>query len=140
LKLAERRSGKIDAQAVLKCRPVAGIPTRRVMHWQRRRSCMQVNISGHQLEVTKPLREYTESKLNKLAGHFDKITNVQVIMEVDKLKQKIEATLHVPNAKLVANAEHEDMYAAIDSLYDKLDRQLIKHKEKNLHLMQGTGR
>ena len=65
---------------------------------------MQVNISGHQLEVTKPLREYTESKLNKLAGHFDKITNVQVIMEVDKLKQKIEATLHVPNAKLVANA------------------------------------
>ena len=61
-------------------------------------------------------------------------------MEVDKLKQKIEATLHVPNAKLVANAEHEDMYAAIDSLYDKLDRQLIKHKEKNLHLMQGTGR
>jgi len=101
---------------------------------------MQVNISGHQLEVTKPLREYTESKLNKLAGHFDKITNVQVIMEVDKLKQKIEATLHVPNAKLVANAEHADMYAAIDSLYDKLDRQLIKHKEKNLHLMQGTGR
>ena len=101
---------------------------------------MQVNISGHHIEVTPPLRDYVEQKLRKLEGHFDKITNVQVIMEVDKLKQKIEATLHVPNAKLVANAEHEDMYAAIDSLYDKLDRQLIKHKEKNLHLMQGTGR
>ena len=101
---------------------------------------MQVNISGHQLEVTEPLRAYIGEKLKRMAGHFDKITNVQVIMEVDKLKQKIEATLHVPNAKLVANAEHEDMYAAIDSLYDKLDRQLIKHKEKNLHLMQGTGR
>ena len=101
---------------------------------------MQVNISGHQLEVTEPLRAYIGEKLDRLERHFDKITNVQVIMEVDKLKQKIEATLHVPNAKLVANAEHEDMYAAIDSLYDKLDRQLIKHKEKNLHLMQGTGR
>ena len=101
---------------------------------------MQVNISGQHVEVTPPLRDYVVQKLKKLEGHFDKITNVQVIMEVDKLKQKIEATLHVPNAKLVANAEHEDMYAAIDSLYDKLDRQLIKHKEKNLHLMQGTGR
>ena len=101
---------------------------------------MQVNISGHQLEVTKPLREYTESKLNKLAGHFDKITNVQVIMKVDKLQQKIEATLQIPGGEVVANAEHEDMYASIDLLTDKLDRQLIKHKEKNLHLMQGTGR
>ena len=101
---------------------------------------MQVNISGHQLDVTDALRTYIGEKLGRLERHFDKITNVQVIMEVDKLKQKIEATLHVPNAKLVANAEHEDMYAAIDSLYDKLDRQLIKHKEKNLHLMQGTGR
>ena len=101
---------------------------------------MQVNISGHQLEVTEPLRTYIGEKLERLERHFDKITNVQVTMTVEKLKQKIEATLHVPNAKLVANAEHEDMYAAIDSLYDKLDRQLIKHKEKNLHLMQGTGR
>jgi len=101
---------------------------------------MQVNISGHQLEVTEPLRTYIGEKLKRIEGHFDKITNVQVIMTVEKLKQKIEATLHVPNAKLVANAEHEDMYAAIDSLYDKLDRQLIKHKEKNLHLMKGTGR
>ena len=102
---------------------------------------MQVNISGHQLEVTKPLREYTESKLNKLAGHFDKITNVQVTMCVEKLKQKIEATLHIPGSEVVANAEHTDMYAAIDALTDKLDKQLKKHKEKTQSLLQGaTGR
>ena len=102
---------------------------------------MQVNISGHQLVVTKPLREYTESKLNKLAGHFDKITNVQVTMTVEKLKQKIEATLHIPGNEVVANAEHTDMYAAIDALTDKLDKQLKKHKEKTQSLLQGaTGR
>ncbi|RMR39318.1 Ribosomal subunit interface protein RaiA/YfiA, partial [Pseudomonas savastanoi pv. glycinea] len=71
-------------------------------------SCMQVNISGHQLEVTKPLREYVELKLKKLEGHFDKITNVQVTMTVEKLKQKIEATLHIHGGEVVANAEHED--------------------------------
>src|SRR3546814_2541381 len=58
--------------------------------WQRRRSCMQVNISGHQLEVTEPLREYIGEKLERLERHFDKITNVQVTMNVEKLLQKIE--------------------------------------------------
>jgi len=85
---------------------------------------MQVNISGHQLEVTQPLREYVEQKLKRLEGHFDKITNVQVTMCVEKLKQKIEATLHIPGNEVVANAEHTDMYAAIDALTDKLDKQL----------------
>ncbi|MDI2593801.1 ribosome-associated translation inhibitor RaiA [Pseudomonas sp. N3-W] len=102
---------------------------------------MQVNISGHQLEVTPPLREYVEAKLKKIAGHFDKITNVQVTMTVEKLKQKIEATLHIPGGEVVANAEHDDMYAAIDLLTDKLDRQLLKHKEKTQRQLQGaTGR
>ncbi|UVH54079.1 ribosome-associated translation inhibitor RaiA [Pseudomonas sp. CBSPBW29] len=101
---------------------------------------MQVNISGHHVEVTTPLREYVELKLKKLEGHFDKITNVQVIMKVDKLQQKIEATLQIPGGEVVANAEHEDMYASIDLLTDKLDRQLKKHKEKQQSLLQGTGR
>jgi putative sigma-54 modulation protein len=101
---------------------------------------MQVNISGHHVEVTHPLREYVELKLKKLEGHFDKITNVQVIMKVDKLQQKIEATLQIPGGEVVANAEHEDMYASIDLLTDKLDRQLKKHKEKQQSLLQGTGR
>ena len=99
---------------------------------------MQVNISGHQLEVTEPLREYIQEKLKKLERHFDKITNVQVTMEVEKLRQKVEATLHVTGAAIAANAEHDDMYAAIDLLTDKLDRQLIKHKEKQLNRQQGA--
>ncbi|WP_407312238.1 ribosome hibernation-promoting factor, HPF/YfiA family [Pseudomonas sp. nanlin1] len=99
---------------------------------------MQVNISGHQLDVTGPMRDYVSEKLARLERHFDKITNVQVIMEVEKLKQKIEATLHIPGGEVVANAEHDDMYAAIDLLTDKLDRQLKKHKEKQQSLLQGA--
>ncbi|WP_313515185.1 ribosome hibernation-promoting factor, HPF/YfiA family [Pseudomonas sp.] len=99
---------------------------------------MQVNISGHQLDVTDALRDYIEEKFSRLERHFDKITNVQVIMEVEKLKQKIEATLHIAGGEVVANAEHDDMYAAIDLLVDKLDRQLIKHKEKQLNRQQGA--
>src|SRR3546814_18753760 len=106
--------------------------------WQRRRSCMQVNISGHQLEVTEPLREYIGEKLERLERHFDKITNVQVTMNVEKLLQKIEATLHIPGGEVVANAAHEDMYAAIDLLPDTLDRQLKKHKEKPQSLIPGA--
>ena len=102
---------------------------------------MQVNISGHQLDVTDALRDYVGEKLGRLERHFDKITNVQVIMEVEKLKQKIEATLRIPGGEVVANAEHADMYAAIDDLTDKLDRQIKKHKEKTQSLLQGaTGR
>ena len=63
---------------------------------------------------------------------------MQIILEVEKLKQKIEATLHIAGGEVVANAEHEDMYAAIDLLADKLDRQLIKHKEKHLDRQQGA--
>ena len=102
---------------------------------------MQVNISGQHLEVTEPLRSYVNEKLERLERHFDKITNVQVILSVDKLEQKVEATLHIPGDKVVANAVDADMYAAIDSLTDKLDRQLKKHKEKTQSLLQGaTGR
>lgn len=99
---------------------------------------MQVNISGHQLEVTDALRDYVIEKFGRLERHFDKITNVQVVMQVEKLKQQIDATLHVAGGEVVASAEHEDMYAAIDLLVDKLDRQLIKHKEKNIDRQQGA--
>lgn len=99
---------------------------------------MQVNISGQHLEVTDTLRDYINEKLERLARHFDKITNVQVILQVEKLQQKIEATLHIAGGEVVANAEHTDMYAAIDLLADKLDRQLIKHKEKQVEREQGA--
>ncbi|MDB4077550.1 ribosome-associated translation inhibitor RaiA [Porticoccaceae bacterium] len=92
---------------------------------------MQMTISGHHLEVTDPIREYVTTKLSKLERHYEQITSTSVILTVDKLQQKAEGTVHVSGGELFANAEHTDLYAAIDALTDKLDRQLIKHKEKH---------
>lgn len=91
---------------------------------------MQLNVSGHHVDVTPPLKEYVENKFERLQRHFDHITNTEVTLIVEKLVQKAEATVHVAGADIFAAAESEDMYAAIDALADKLDRQLIKHKEK----------
>lgn len=91
---------------------------------------MQMNISGHHVEITEPLRQYIGEKFEKLERHFDHVTDVQVILSVEKLRQSAEATVHVSGGKLFANSTDEDMYAAIDSLTDKLDRQIKKHKEK----------
>jgi putative sigma-54 modulation protein len=99
---------------------------------------MEVEYTGRQTDVPAKVRKVAELKLKKLEGHFDKITNVQVIMTVEKLKQKVEATLHIPGGEVVANAEHDDMYAAIDLLTDKLDRQLLKHKEKQQNILKGA--
>lgn len=91
---------------------------------------MQLSISGHHIDITPALRSYVSSKMERLERHFDHVTNMHVVLSVEKLRQKAEATLHVRGANLFANAEHEDMYAAIDALTDKLDRQIKKHKEK----------
>ena len=91
---------------------------------------MQMNISGHHVEITEPLRNYVSEKFEKLERHFDHVTDVQVILSVEKLRQSAEATVHISGGKLFANSTDEDMYAAIDSLTDKLDRQIKKHKEK----------
>jgi len=92
---------------------------------------MQMTISGHHLNITDPIRDYVTVKLSKLERHCEKITSTAVILSVNKLIQKAEATVHVSGAELFANAENGDLYAAIDALSDKLDRQLIKHKEKH---------
>jgi putative sigma-54 modulation protein len=91
---------------------------------------MQINISGRHVEVTDSMREYVTSKVERLTHHHDRITSTNVILSVDKLIQKAEATIHVSGKDVFAEATHEDLYAAIDALVDKLDRQLIKHKEK----------
>lgn len=91
---------------------------------------MQINISGHHLEVTEALKDYVQCKVERLSNHHDRITKTHVILSVDKLVQKAEATLHVSGKDIFADASDSDLYAAIDSLADKLDRQLIKHKEK----------
>lgn len=91
---------------------------------------MQINITGHHLDITPALRSYVTSKLEKLERHFDHMTNAHVILSVEKERQKAEATIHVNRKNLFADSQHEDMYAAIDVLIDKLDRQVKKHKEK----------
>lgn len=91
---------------------------------------MQISVTGQHIEVTTSLRDYVTSKLERLERHFDQVTNVHVVLSVEKLRQMAEATIHVNGATVFANAEDEDMYAAIDALVDKLDRQVKKHKEK----------
>ncbi|NTS75889.1 ribosome hibernation promoting factor [Catenovulum sp. SM1970] len=91
---------------------------------------MQINLTGRHVEVTESLKEYVDSKFAKLERHFDHINNVYVILSVEKLVQKAEATLHLNGGEIFATQEHENMYASIDGLIDKLDRQVIKHKEK----------
>lgn len=91
---------------------------------------MQINITGHHVELTDSMSEYVHSKFGKLERHFDNITNAQVTLSVEKTRQKAEADVHIAGGQLFATHEHDDMYAAIDGLIDKLDRQVIKHKEK----------
>ncbi len=91
---------------------------------------MQVNLTGHHVDITDALRAYVDEKIARLERHFDHVTNVHVILSVEKLQKKAEATVHVAGADVFADAVHEDMYAAIDALIDKLDRQVIRHKEK----------
>lgn len=91
---------------------------------------MQINLTGHHLDITPAIRSYVEGKFSRLERHFDHMTNIQVILSVEKERQKAEARVVVNRGTLFADSEHEDMYAAIDTLIDKLDRQIIKHKEK----------
>ncbi len=91
---------------------------------------MQLNISGHHLEITDPIRAYVVNKIGRLERHYDHITNVRVVLSVDKLVQRAEATVHAHGTELFASADDADLYAAIDALSSKLDRQVLKHKEK----------
>lgn len=91
---------------------------------------MQINITGHRLDVTPALRAFTEEKFDKLERHFDQITAINVVFDVEKLRQIAEATVIVAKAELHASSESEDMYTTIDMLVDKLNKQLVKHKEK----------
>lgn len=98
---------------------------------------MQLSISGHHIDVTEPLKDYVSEKLQRLERHYDHITNTHVILSVDKLKQRAEATIHISGAEVFADADCDDLYAAIDKLVDKLDRQIIKHKEKTQDRFHG---
>lgn len=91
---------------------------------------MQISLTGNHVELTDPLREYVNTKMERLERHFDIVHDIHVILSVEKLRHKAEATLHITGGNLFADSVQEDMYAAIDSLTDKLDRQVKKHKEK----------
>ena len=91
---------------------------------------MQVDITGHHVEVTEALKDYVQNKIERVKRHFDHIISVHVVLSVEKLRQQAEATITASGGNLVATAEDADMYAAIDAMVDKLDRQAIKLKEK----------
>lgn len=91
---------------------------------------MNINISGHHVEITSAIHDYVTAKLDRVIRHFDHVTSVHVILSVDKLKQKAEATLHVKGRDIHADSTGADLYASIDAVADKLDRQVVKHKEK----------
>ena len=96
---------------------------------------MNLTISGHHLEITPSMREYVLTKLDRVTRHFDQVVDINVLLSYEKLKekerrQKAEVTLHVKGKDIFVETNHEDMYAAIDQLMDKLDRQVCRHKDK----------
>jgi putative sigma-54 modulation protein len=91
---------------------------------------MNLNITGRHIEVTPAIRDYVTTKLDRVIRHFDNVTSVAVILSVEKLQQKAEVTVHVRGKDLFVESEDTDLYAAIDALTDKLDRQVQKYKQK----------
>jgi len=96
---------------------------------------MNLTISGHHLEVTPALRDYVTSKLDRISRHFDQVVDIKVLLTVDKTKekdqrQKAECNIHVNGKDIFAECSHADLYAAVDELADKLDRQVLRYKDK----------
>ena len=101
---------------------------------------MNLNLTGHHLDVTPAIRDYVVAKLDRITRHFDHVIDVNVVLSVDKLARKVEANVHVRGKDLHAEAVDGDMYAAIDALSDKLDRMVLKHKEiRSAHRAEGGG-
>ncbi|HEY2863688.1 MAG TPA: ribosome-associated translation inhibitor RaiA [Casimicrobiaceae bacterium] len=91
---------------------------------------MNLSLSGHHLLITPAIRDYVRSKLDRVTRHFDHVIDVNVVLSVDKLRQQVTANLHIRGKDIHAECIEPDMYAAIDALADKLDRQVLRHKEK----------
>ena len=100
---------------------------------------MNLTITGHHLDITPAIRGYVEEKMERVTRHFDQVIDVSVILSVDKLQHRAEANVHVPGKDIYVESVNADMYAALDALADKLDRQILKHKEKtgNVHRESG---
>lgn len=92
---------------------------------------MNLNLTGHHVEITPALHDYVVSKLGRVTRHFDDVIDINVILSVEKLRQKAEANVHLRGKNIFVESDGEDMYASIDALIDKLDRQILRHKERN---------
>lgn len=93
---------------------------------------MNLHLTGHHLQITPAIRDYIDSKLERISHHLDRAIDVNIILSVEKLQQKVEATVRIPGKDVFCESTDADMYAAIDSLIDKLERAIRKHREKNL--------
>lgn len=100
---------------------------------------MNLNITGHHLDVTPAIRGYVEDKLARVTRHFDHVIDVSVVLSVEKLRQKAEVNVHLPGKDIFVEHADGDMYAAIDALADKLDRQILKHKQKTGDVHRESG-
>jgi putative sigma-54 modulation protein len=103
---------------------------RRSCHQRFQESLMNLTLTGNHLDITPAIRAYVVAKLDRATRHFDHVIDVNCVLKVDKLRQMIEANVHVRGKDIHAESVDPDMYAAIDALADKLERQIIKHKEK----------
>ncbi|MCX7239140.1 MAG: ribosome-associated translation inhibitor RaiA [Burkholderiales bacterium] len=106
---------------------------------------MNLTISGHHLEVTPALRSYVTTKLDRVIRHFDQVVDVKVLLTVEKQKEKekrqrAECNIHVKGSDMFAESSHEDLYAAVDELVDKLDRQVVRHKDRVQDHNHGTAK
>ena len=100
---------------------------------------MNLHLTGHHIEITPAIRTYVSNKLQRITHHFDHVIDVNVILTVERLERKIEASVHLRGKDIFCESHDADMYAAIDGLVDKLDRTIIKHKEKTLaHRHEGV--
>jgi putative sigma-54 modulation protein len=102
-------------------------------------SWMNLSLSGHHLLITPAIRDYVTTKLDRVTRHFDHVIDVNVVLSVDKLRQQVTANLHIRGKDIHAECIDPDMYAAIDALADKLDRQVLRHKEKKNGHRHETG-
>jgi len=91
---------------------------------------MQPNITGHHVEITPALRTFINDKMQRISRHFDHVISLNVVLTVEKYRNEAEATLHTAGKSLFATASNDDMYAAIDELVDKLDKQVRRHKDR----------
>jgi putative sigma-54 modulation protein len=103
---------------------------------------MNLNLTGnHHLDITPAIRDYIAAKLERVTRHFDHVIDVNVVLSVEKLRQQVDVNLHTRGKDIHCQAVDADMYAAIDALADKLDRQVLKYKEKReVHRHDGAGR